>query len=255
MDTTQKAQCTVVNAFLRDIDVFLATRAQAIIPCKELRARIYKSGIKYRHKATQKLVLKAALMIWKRVMCKNDVTVNIAEIRRDISRLQCFVDDDEQVRVKIHSIQKDAPPLPTGFVRPREYPQNWSPEWAQSHGWIQDPYYDWLEPAAVKQHPKRQEQIEFFPKPFSSMTSSIISCICMIAIGVGIWYFFFKKTKQQQTKSPSQTDIDEEFMNAPPPTTNLEFTSSATNDMPSTTDLMKEFQSVQRSQSTLKSSL
>lgn len=252
MDTTQKAQCTVVNAFLRDIDVFLATRAQAVIPCKELRARIYKSGIKYRHKATQKLVLKAALMIWKRVMCKNDVTVNIAEIRRDISRLQCFVDDDEQVRVRIHTMQKDAPPLPTGFVRPRDYPQNWSPEWAQSHGWVQDPYYDWLEPA-VKHKVPQQQRIEFFPKPFSSMTSFIISCICMIAIGVGIWYFCNRKPRQQ-TKSPSQTDIDEEFMNAPPPTTNLEFTSS-TNDMPSTTDLMKEFQSVQRSQSTLKPSL
>lgn len=239
MDTTQKAQCTVVNAFLRDIDVYLATRATLAIPCKSFRTRIYKIGLKYRHKETQALVLKAALMIWKRVMCKNDVTVNIAEIRRDISRLQCFVDDTEAIQLRIQPLQKDSPPLPKGFIRPRQYPGAWSPEWARENNWIQDPYHDWLEPAK-----NTRDKVEFFPKPFS-LTSFMISCVCVLAVIGGVWYWM-QRSKKRAPLGPSQTDIDEEFMNAPPPTTNLEVGMS----MPSTTDLMKEFQSVQRAQST-----
>jgi len=243
-----KATCTIVNAFLRDVDIFLATKTASDIPCEDLKAKIYKLGTKYRHKKTERAILKTAILIWKRVMCKNTVTVNVAEIRRDLSRIRC-----DDTSVTLGPPLKNTVPIPTGFVIPREWPAHWTSEWASNNGWIRDPYYDWLEPANAPPPPPVN------PRDINdgwSWTTWIIIAIIVVAVVATGYIWYTRRSSRKVSTSPSsytitQTDIDREFLAAPPPTT-----LAPTEDqqgMPSTTDLMNDFQNLQDTQSVTES--
>lgn len=220
-------KCIYVSSYLRDIDAHLSTLVHTDIPCEIVKSVIVSKAVMYKHAG--RVILRAADMVWKLVTCKNNITVNVNQLRRDIDRIQCAPRKSKKGKdLILADPQEQAPPLPKGFVRPL-FPPNWTPAWAREQGWIKDPFYDWLEPAA-----------DVKPVVPSKRTNDmswiwwVIVPLVLIVIGYG-GYLAYDMIRTRQQTSP-YVDVDRAFMNAQP-----SVSMGPIDEMPNTTDLMNDF--------------
>ena len=182
------------------------------------------------------------------VMCHGDVVTNVAELRRSIARVSC-TSENGTVRIDELPDSADSPPIPQGFVIPRLWDTTWTPTWAKSNGWIQDPYYDWLmptqqvptngtmpsvtpppaanpkpapapaptpapAPAADDSEADDSEAIDW--KPYVKWAIGLAVCLVVI---IGI-YMVWKsiESRRSQREQVGETAVDEAFDNSAPPT-------------------------------------
>jgi len=148
--TTPASEATtcIVNDFLTAIDKELSVKIASDIPCKDVYKLIDKSSTKFPD-VPDKLLDTASKMITKGIECRGDIVANVNEVRRIIARIQCIPSDSgDDIKLKLKKEPQNEPPLPKGFVQPRNWDPEWTTEWAKQNGWILDPYYDWLMPSA-----------------------------------------------------------------------------------------------------------
>jgi hypothetical protein len=158
--TTPASEATtcVVNDFLTAIDKELSVKIASDIPCKDVYKLIEKSANKFPD-VPDKLLEAASKMITKGIECRGDIVANVNEVRRIIVRIQCIPSDSgDEVKLKLKKEPQNEPPLPKGFVQPRNWDPEWTTEWAKEHGWILDPYYDWLMPSAQVEDTKDDDK-------------------------------------------------------------------------------------------------
>jgi len=229
-------KCIYVSSFLRDIDVHLSTLVHTDVPCEIVKSVIVSRALRY--KDAGKIVLRAADMVWDLVMCKNSVTVNVNQLRRDINRIRCA----RQKRTKKRSQtvltmgpKTNAPPLPKGFVRP-VFTKDWTPAWARSRGWIKDPYYDWLEPSSsVKPVLPSSDDDD------DDVSWWVWLVILAVVVAIGYGGYAFIRWRRERLGG-GQVDVDRAFLNMSP-----SVSMGPIDEMPNTTDLMNDFNTANQS--------
>jgi hypothetical protein len=143
--------CISVNAFVRAVDAKIAAKMKLNMQCNDLRVLFATAAETYGDKSNGTFIKSITTAILGDVTCRGDIVANVAAIRRLLARVSCTTSGGQ---TKISQLPAtDAPPLPQGFVLPRLLDSTWTPQWAKSNGWIQDPYYDWLMP--VQQVPRK----------------------------------------------------------------------------------------------------
>jgi hypothetical protein len=238
-------KCIFVSSFLRDIDVHLSTLVHTDIPCEIVKSVILSTAIRYSH-VPGKVILTASDMVWRLVTCKNNITVNVGELRRDLARIRCSDDkrgrrkgkgkSNNKKRLSLGPRQDNAPPLPKGYVRvlSTSFPADWSPSWARTNGWIKDPYYDWMQPASSV-----TSVLPSKPSPAAadgglpSWVWVTVILLALVATGYGVYwgYHWYLRNKVDQS-----TDVDRAFLNMP-----MSMSMGPIDEMPNTTDLMNDF--------------
>ena len=139
-----KKQCVAVNAYLRALDVALATTFVADMPCAQYTNLVSTIASKF---APNSSLSQAKRYVLQGVMCRGKIVANVASMRRKLSRISCSTVNGRVVVTNNANAYKDKYPLPNGFVVPRLWDPKWTSTWARKNGWIKDPYYDWLMPA------------------------------------------------------------------------------------------------------------
>ena len=89
--TPKKAQkvCVGVNAFLRALDVKLATTFVSDMRCSDYKKLVSKTAKKYPQYASTKSLKSAQKLLLKGVMCNGKIVTNVAAMRRKIARISC----------------------------------------------------------------------------------------------------------------------------------------------------------------------
>jgi len=218
-------KCIYVSSFLRDIDVHLSTLVHTDIPCEIVKSVIVSRALRY--KDAGKIVLQAADMVWDLVTCKNSVTVNVNQLRRDINRIRCARERSKTVLSM--GPKTNAPPLPKGYVRP-VFAKDWTPAWARTQGWIKDPFYDWLQPSSsVKPVLPSNDNDDDVP-----WWVWVIILAVVVVIGYGGYAFI--RWRRATYLSGGRVDVDRAFLNMSP-----SMSMGPLDEMPNTTELMNDF--------------
>ena len=245
-------ECISVNAFVRGIDAKISAQIATSIPCGDFKTIVQKATDTYSNEKNSALIAAVSATLLTGVMCHGDVVTNVAELRRMIARVSCI---SENGTVRIDELPAtESPPIPQGFVIPRLWDATWTPKWAKSKGWIQDPYYDWLmptqqvpsagtaasvsEPPAASASPATVQSTPEVDSDSEDVTSAEVAeaapgaapgidwksyikwgigaAVCLVII-IGV-YMWWKSRKSGYSGEVSDTAVDAAFDNSAPPT-------------------------------------
>lgn len=228
----------VTNLFLMELDAFLSSHVQSEISCRDLKRGMYAIAMKHRSSKSTKEVLDIVRHVADQ--CVHNDTVNIESLRRTIS--------GETKKVVPYPVQK----VPRGYVIPRGVRYD-----GQRPGWIRDSHHGWLMPISdvYKLKMYKHHQMQHLQTRLVQW-SLILGFIALACFVVSLYRAHVRVYHSNDIpKNLTQTDIDRQFLQAPPPTM-LEVRSISTSpvvstslpiqysQMPNTTDLMRDFSQI-----------
>jgi hypothetical protein len=218
------------NKYLTDIDVMLATLSTSTASCDDLKHNLRKVVRKYKDNSED--IVDATRYVWDCISHENSDSIPVSSLRRDIAGVRC-----KNGNVTRSSVSED---IPRGFVIPRFYVRRRD---VYSMGWIRHPTHGWLAPAGNGHENVHRSGGHRRTSPRNGMIFCGI-VLCMIGV------LLYMKRKRLAHVVAQYQSIDEQFIDAPPPThlrvesQSMEPMMTPAMMMPSTTDLVQDFRQI-----------
>lgn len=242
MSTKEKAATkAATNLFLMELDAFLSSHVQSEISCRDLKRGMYAIAMKHRTSKSTNEVLDIVRHVADQ--CVQNDTVNVESLRRTLGTSGKTTPSTQ---------------VPRGYVIPRGVRYD-----GQRPGWIRDTHYGWLMPISdvykLKMYKRHQMQHLQTRLVQWSLILGFIALACfVVSLYRAHVRVYHSNNIPKNPKNLTQTDIDRQFLQAPPPTM-LEVRSVSASpvastslpiqysQMPNTTDLMRDFSQIKQS--------
>ena len=227
------------TVFLADIDVVLANMTTTTVPSSALRTQIKKFAM--RHEPD----MIATKRVWSLIRDQSSDAVHVDNLRRQLAN--CAYRNGTMVTHRRCDTN-----IPRGFVMPRykvgaDTGNKNAGNKNAGNSWIRHPSLGWLHPADrqyIRRH--RRTGTKSSASRSSASRSSrprygVLFCLCILIL---LLLLFIRKRNRLAHKISSYQSLDQEFIDALPPTS-LNFETPC----PNTSDLVRDFNDFAKIQS------
>lgn len=209
-----------IHVFFMSVDAYASRQIHTELPCSTFERDIRAMATTPATKAISNRLVS--------ILCAHTTTVSMATVRTFIDR--------------VYHTKRTSVPL-RGFIRPR------IPIQSSHRGWFEHPEHGWLMPASKVQSLRVQA---YRRKVRHVHWGLVFGLVCVVMLGCVVYASHLARHHHCSHSSPqqpiplTQTDIDQQFLHARPPTTDLRNIGSNKvlvqySQMPNTTDLMRDF--------------